>query len=544
MTVQRHKRHWGRTVAPYDVVVIGAGPAGSAAAIGMAIAGWHILLVDKAAFPRDKVCGDFLSPRSLAALEALGCLDAVQRAQPYSVGRSAVYLNGELLSVGLMPEISDLPGYGLVVPRMVLDEILFRRAEELSVDTVQGFAVQELSVNSCGVTVSGHSGSNSRIFTTRLVIIADGARSRLASRAGLPRDNGKPDLFALRAYFEGVRCDPDTAAIFFGEAYFPGYAWVFPIGGGRANVGMGMAMDASRHYQINLRECFVRWLAEDPGLQEMLRGARLDGRIVGWPLTTYRGNQVNYGDRVLVVGDAGYFVDPINGEGIHTALETAQLAVRTADEALATNNLTDSFLSVYERRWRAAFDLDLRTSDLMVTAVKNRALLRLWLLVLRMIAERSRTDLQFATRCGGILAGVVPSHRGMSPDLAVKTMLQPPDFWARNHREIREVLATLLGIGGAKARATQEGRDLVRESEYVIGWALNVMIKTWRVSDGLAKAYGVPWAVGGRLVAPAHAAAPGYAAASGRAMSRAPRPSTWIADELPRLVLRSAQESS
>ena len=81
----------------------------------------------------------------------------------------------------------------------------------------------------------------------------------------------------------------------------------------------------------------------------------------------------------------------------------------------------------------------------MVTVVKNRALLPLWLLVLRMIAERSRTDLEFAARCGGILAGVMPSHRGMSPDLAVKIMLQPPDFWVRNRIEASEVLAALLG---------------------------------------------------------------------------------------------------
>jgi 2-polyprenyl-6-methoxyphenol hydroxylase-like FAD-dependent oxidoreductase len=98
----------------------------------MAIAGWHVLLVDKATFPRDKVCGDFLSPRSLAVLETLGCLDAVRLAQPHSIRRSAVYLNGEIITVGIMPELADLPGYGLVVPRMVLDQILFNRAKEPS----------------------------------------------------------------------------------------------------------------------------------------------------------------------------------------------------------------------------------------------------------------------------------------------------------------------------------------------------------------------------------------------------------------------------
>lgn len=210
-----------------------------------------------------------------------------------------------------------------------------------------------------------------------------------------------------------------------------------------------------------------------------------------------------------------------------TALETDRLAVRTADDALAADDLTNAFLSVYERRWRAAFDLDLRTSDLVVTVVKNGALLPLWL-VLRMIAKRSRTDLEFAVRCSRILAGVVPSHRGMSPDLAVKTMLQPPDFWVRNRIEASEVLAALLG--SPQALATRPGRDLPREYEYAIGWALDLMVKTWRVSCGLLDAYGVPWAADGRLTTRGHTASPGR---EGR-----------LSDTLPRPVIGAVQESS
>jgi hypothetical protein len=173
----------------------------------------------------------------------------------------------------------------------------------------------------------------------------------------------------------------------------------------------------------------------------------------------------------------------------------------------------------------------------MVTAVKNRALLSLWLLVLRMIAERSRTDLQLAARCGGILAGVVPSHLGMSPDLASKTMLQPSDFWVRDRLEVSEALSTLLG-GGAPAQASRRGRDLVPESEYATGRALGLMVKTWRESHGLAKAYGVPWAAGRRLTTRRHAASPG------RAVSRAAERAWRLSGTLPRLVIGSVQGSS
>jgi menaquinone-9 beta-reductase len=485
----------GVRVKPYDVVVVGAGPAGSAAAIGAVLAGWRVLLLDKATFPRDKVCGDFLSPRSLNVLEALGCGPAVKRAQPQRVETSVLYLDGKQVSVGTVPKVGGLPGYGLVVPRASLDELLFRRAEEAGATTVEGFEAHRLSVAADGVTVEGRGRTGARRVSGRLVILADGARSRLDSSVGLVPRDGKKDLFALRAYYTGVGGDPGTAAIFFDAAYFPGYAWLFPIGAGRANVGMGMIMDVSKHYGINLRERFMRWLEEDPGVGERLRGASLEGRIVGWPLSTYRGDHGNYAERVLVVGDAGHFVDPINGEGIHTALETARLAASVADEALREDDLSAASLSRYEHRWRAAFDLDLRTSDLMVTVVKNRSLLPFWLLIIRMIAERSLVDQDFASRCGGILAGVIPSHQGMSPELAAKTLLQRPGFWLRNRGEVRQALKALLtpDIGGGLA--TGGTRDLERESAYAIGWTLDVMLKTWRVSEGLAKTYGVPWAV-------------------------------------------------
>src|SRR5262249_9163298 len=113
---ERPRTRSGR--AHYDVEGVAPGPAGSAAAIGIALSGWRVLLADKATFPRDKVCGDFLSPRSLTALAQLGCWDAVRLAQPHSVRRSVVHLNGEPISAGAMPEVAGLPGYGVVIPRM------------------------------------------------------------------------------------------------------------------------------------------------------------------------------------------------------------------------------------------------------------------------------------------------------------------------------------------------------------------------------------------------------------------------------------------
>ena len=474
------------TKSAHDVVVVGAGPAGSAAAISLAERGWRVLLVDKATFPRDKVCGDFVSPRSLAVLSALGCWDELRRVQPREIRRSMVHLNGQMISSGPMPQAGDLPGFGLVIRRTVLDEIIFRRAATAGASVVEGFTATGLDVHADGARVHGHGPAGPVTLDARLVIVADGARSRLAAGLGVTPIDGQRDLFALRAYYRDVPSAPDTTAIFFDADYFPGYAWVFPTGDGGANVGMGMVMDVSRRYGINLRERFLRWLDHDPGLRDMLGGASRHGRVVGWPLTGYLGDHGNYGERVLVVGDAGRFIDPINGEGIHTALESARLAATVADEALTTGDVSAAALSGYERRWRAKFDLDLRTSDLLVTVSKNRALMPLWLLIIRMVAQRSAVDREFAATCGGIMAGVVPSHQGLSLGLAVKAAMHRPDFWLRHQAELRRAWTALLTAAGGRDGGVDRSGDMIE-------WLREVTAKSATVSDGLTTMYGVPW---------------------------------------------------
>src|SRR5438045_9378169 len=120
---------------------------------------------------------------------------------------------------------------------------------------------------------------------------------------------GRNISFELRAYFEGVSGDSSQVDILFDRAFFPGYAWIFPLGGGRANVGMGMVMDPYSQERVNLREQFADWLEHDSAAQARLHGAHLVGRIVGWPLNTYSPTSRRHGQRALLIGDAANLVD-------------------------------------------------------------------------------------------------------------------------------------------------------------------------------------------------------------------------------------------
>ena len=476
----------------YDAVIVGAGPAGCASAIDLALGGWRVLLVEKSTFPRDKVCGDFLSPRSLRVLEQLGCSPALRALRPNRLDRATLYLNGQEICTGQIPTVADLDGHGLVVPRVTLDEVLFRRSQAAGVTTVEGFEVYGVVPVGDGVEVVGRAGDRSRAYAGRVAIVASGARTKLSSLLGVAQPAGGADLIALRAYYEGVEGDPRMAGIFFDDDYFPGYAWLFPLGEGRANVGLGMVMDVAKRYRINLRSSFLHWLDNDAGVRAIVGGARRQGRIVGWPLTTYDGSAGTHSDRVVVVGDAASFVDPINGEGIHTALESGRIAAYVANEGLRAGDLSAAFLSRYEHRWRSAFQRDLLTSDLIVTLIKNRELLPLWTLTLRMIAQRALLDPAFAAICGGVLSGVVPTRRSLSPKVTTAAMRQTPDFWLRNAPEVKRALEAVLASIAPTPRQGQSRDAKALESEYAIGWALEVGKKALRLLNAFTISEGPP----------------------------------------------------
>jgi geranylgeranyl reductase family protein len=475
----------------YDTIVIGAGPGGSAAAITLARAGWSVLLVDKAQFPRDKVCGDFVNPRSLRVLDGLGCSAALGRAAPNRLEAAHLYLDGEQITAGRIPRSGNLPDYGCTLPRFELDEIIFRQAQAVGVETVENCTVTDVRVERDQATVLAQQAGRTHAFQGRLVIGADGAHSVAARAAGVPARSSKNIIVALRAYFEGVKGDPSVADIFFDRSYSPGYAWIFPLGGGRANVGLGMVQDVYQSYQINLRERFNAWLETDPIARSRLRNARRQGRIVGWPLNTYDAAGRNYCERVMLIGDAASFVDPINGEGIHTALESARIAAAVAGEALQADDLSAAFLARYEHRWREAFDLDLRTADLIVTIVKNRSLAGIWLLGLKMIGEKALTDERYAAICGGILAGVTPTRDSLSPELFIKTLLHGPGFWQRNLGLSADRGMTGLVSEGLSAlsSALDAVSEMAQRPGQTIEWGLDVMTKGLSLTARLGQDY-------------------------------------------------------
>jgi geranylgeranyl reductase family protein len=343
-----------RGVETADVVIVGAGPAGAAAADFLAAAGLDVLLLEKTRFPREKVCGDGLTPRAVKALTGMGVPIAESDGWLRNKGLRIIGGGGRIEVP--WPDLSSYPGFGLVRTRLDFDEILARHAEKAGARLLEGVSVtgpllDDRTGRVVGVTARRGAGSaagagraqasgqdqQERSFRGRVVIAADGNSSRLSVAMGLQRRDDRPIGVAVRTYYANPRHRDDWLEAWLdlwdGDTLLPGYGWIFGMGDGTSNVGLGLLNTSAAFQQIDYRALLRRWLAAMPaewGLTEENRTKPIHGAALpmGFNRTPL------YTSGLLLAGDAGGMVNPFNGEGIGYALESGEIAARTVIQAL------------------------------------------------------------------------------------------------------------------------------------------------------------------------------------------------------------------
>jgi geranylgeranyl reductase family protein len=336
-----------------DVLVVGAGPGGIAAAITALRRGLSVMCVDKAKFPRDKTCGDGLTAGALRGLESLG----LTRDEFDAIGTAIVH-ETVLVSPGGRRVTLPLPADGLhaaVVARRDLDAALVALARRNGVDVREQCAVEKLASRDAEVEALLADGTPVRAHQ---VIAADGHWStvRRSLEPDGPRDLG--EWHAVRQYFADV--DDDRLWVLFERDLLPGYAWVFPLAGGGANVGYGVLRTDGRSGR-ELKDLWPELLAR-PVLRDVL-GPRATATepVRAWPIPTrYDPSRLANG-RVLFVGDAAGVVDPLTGEGIAQAIESGVLAA----ESISTGGDPDAVAARYRRSVRRALGRDLRFASML-----------------------------------------------------------------------------------------------------------------------------------------------------------------------------------
>jgi menaquinone-9 beta-reductase len=329
-----------------DVIVVGAGPSGSAAAYWMATAGLDVLLLEKTTFPREKVCGDGLTPRGTRALVEMG-ID-VSEAAGWLHNRGLRVIGGGLRLELDWPQLASFPDYGLVRPRADLDQLLVRRAVKagarLHEQTSVSAPVLSRQGRVVGVQAKVGPDRTERSYRAPVVLACDGVSGRFALALGLQRNDRRPMGVAVRRYYASPRTDDDYLESWLelwdgppgtdDAKLLPGYGWIFGMGDGSVNVGLGVLNSSSGFQKTNYRTLLTAWLDHTPeewGLREENALGPTQG--AGLPMGFNR--TPHYRDGVLLVGDSGGSVNPFNGEGIPYAMESGKFAAEAVVQALA-----------------------------------------------------------------------------------------------------------------------------------------------------------------------------------------------------------------
>jgi geranylgeranyl reductase family protein len=345
-----------------DVIVVGAGPAGSATAYYLASAGLDVLVLEKSHFPREKVCGDGLTPRAVKQLMNMGIPLAAE--DGWLPNKGLRIIGGGFRLELNWPELSSYPGFGLVRDRRGFDETLARAAQKAGARLLEGVTVTGPVLGDdgriTGVTARPAPGEAVRTYHARLIVAADGNSSRLSLAMGLAKRDDRPLGVAVRTYYTSPRHRDDYLEswleLWDSDRLLPGYGWIFGMGDGTSNVGLGLLNTSAAFQHTDYRALLKRWLAGMPAgwgfteenRTEPIRGAALP---MGFNRTPH------YTRGLLLAGDAGGMVNPFNGEGIAYAMESGEIAARVIAQALARTSRagTERVMQGYPQALRDAY---------------------------------------------------------------------------------------------------------------------------------------------------------------------------------------------
>ena len=402
----------------YDVIIVGAGPAGSTAALYAHRLGLNCILLDKAVFPRDKICGDALSGKSVRLMRELNLLEGVEKLEGSEINRITfgspshsqfdVHLKGN--------KNNDYITKGYVVPRKIFDNFLFKKADELT-ETRQGFTVNDIIYENDNI--SGVKGTNiegkEEILNAPIIMGCDGANSIIARKLGLYEMDMENTAVAIRCYYEGVEGLSNQIELHYVSEVKPGYFWLFPAGNGKANIGIGLSKNDAKKEDRTLRQIMDEIVQSDY-FRSRFGNARPLEKPVGWNLPLGRIQRKNHGNGFMLLGDAAGLVDPFTGEGIGNAMVAAKYAMQVASKAKNHKDYSERSFSEYDQLLWDDIGGELRTSTKLQSLARSSFLLNF-------VINRAARNEEVQSIISGMLSHEIPKDELSSPMFYLKILL-------------------------------------------------------------------------------------------------------------------------
>jgi geranylgeranyl reductase family protein len=404
-----------------DIAIVGAGPAGAALSICLAKKQIPHVIFDKAVFPRDKICGDGLSGKVVHYLQKMNnhLLEELNQNSDIAVpswGVRFVAPNGRVVdipSVFNSDALTQPPGY--VIKRINFDDLLVKSINMKYADLNLDTEVKSVEYTDNGILLTTNNNGNEKNYLCQMVAGAEGDRSLIAKK--LAGHTMQPEHYyaGLRVYYKNVTGlhTNNFIELHFINDLLPGYFWIFPLSNNQANVGLGILTDQIKKKNINLKKTLQKIINEHKGIRERFINAEPIDEVRGWGLPLGSSRKKLSGERFLLVGDAGSLIDPLTGEGIGNAFQSAYIASKIIERALIARDFSEQYLFDYDRKLYEELKDELRLSEYIQRLVQKQ-----WLFNFVFNRLHNNKSLQEV-------------FTGMLSDLDIRAKLRSPSFYLK-----------------------------------------------------------------------------------------------------------------
>ena len=404
-----------------DIAIIGAGPAGSALSIFLSKRQIPHVIFDKSEFPRDKICGDGLSGKVVHYLRKMnnGLLDELNQKSDLAApswGVRFVAPNGKAVDIPFYAEQNEnnqSPGY--VIKRIDFDDILVKAIDPKYADLKLNTEIKSVEYTNNGILLEAEKNGQPLHYHCEMVIGAEGDRSIVAKK--LAGHTMQPEHYyaGLRTYYKNVSDmhEQNFIELHFIEELLPGYFWIFPLPNNQANVGLGVLSNQIKKKNINLKKTLQKILNEHPTIKERFKFAKPIDEVRGWGLPLVSSRKKLSGERFILLGDAGSLIDPLTGEGVGNAMQSAHVASKIIERALIAGDFSEEYLIDYDRKFYDELKDELRLSEYIQRLVQKQ-----WLFNFVFNRLHNNKSLQ-------------ELFTGMLSDLDLRAKLRSPAFYLK-----------------------------------------------------------------------------------------------------------------